>query len=51
MKTPKDLPGFEDFCNKIGDMGLQHLIVKHCKTIKTKNQKAANSSVNWWFLD
>ena len=52
MKHPKTLPGFDDFVEKIIDMGLGHLIVKkkgrtaNVSSIKSKTE----NSTNWWFL-
>jgi hypothetical protein len=52
-KHPKDLKGFDDFVEKINDMGLGHLIV--IKTLKFNRPKptsnVSKNSQNWWYLD
>jgi hypothetical protein len=57
-KRRKDLPGFQDFVQKIIDMGLSDLIYKketnYYLTKKTKPKEessAEKKSINWWFLD
>jgi hypothetical protein len=63
---PKNLPGFQDFVQKLNDMGLDHLISQGASSPKkvAKNQKSevhkrlttssetpsSSSSVNWWYL-
>jgi hypothetical protein len=53
MKHPKDMAGFDDFQQKIHDMGLDHLIVKRLKTFTSTSKKNSNQNTvkNWWFLD
>ncbi len=55
-KHPKTLIGFEDFVQKIDDMGLTHLILpKYHRRKKMSGskpiEKTEKSSTNWWFLD
>ena len=62
-KRRKNLVGFEDFYQKIVDMGLLDFIYrrevkfhieKEKKPIKPKESKSTDkddSDVNWWFLD
>ena len=62
-KRQKNLIGFDDFIQKISDMGLLHLVYK--KEVKYHVQqnernldeslrkviKKDQSDINWWFLD
>ena len=55
-KNPKNLPGFQDFIEKIDEMGLSHLIRISSKASKAfaKSSNTSTdlpSSTNWWFLD
>ena len=49
---PKNLPGFEDFVQKIADMGLDHLISS--KSPKSDHISGEGSSKitspNWWYI-
>ena len=57
-KHPKNLNGFNDFVQKISEMGLDHLIAK--KSLSTKKSfhslsqsndtKSAKNADNWWYL-
>ena len=52
-KHPKSLTGFEDFVEKIDQMGLSHLIVKSISkpvNLKAKTETETSSSKNFWFL-
>ena len=54
-KHPKNLTGFQDFLNKIDEMGLIHLTVKQTKPKmfqpKVEPKVEVSSTPNWWFLD
>lgn len=56
-KRPKDLIGFDDFTNKIIEMGLNDFIYKKPKTYQAKVNPTTTSKsdqtkdVDWWFLD
>ncbi len=55
-KFPKTLLGFEDFLQKIEEMGLSHLILqkkftKRSKYLKSESKMEKKDSTNWWFLD
>ena len=51
-KHPKTLLGFQDFVDKIDEMGLSHLIVKQTKSKKSKQPNLEDSlPPNWWFLE
>ena len=59
-KHRKDLSGFNDFKQKINDMGLNHLIFRteknyQLETNSSKEQKQTHSKkdkeINWWFID
>lgn len=55
---PKHLPGFNDFVQKIHDMGLSSLIkeknvrkkVTSATTSLNVNKQSTSSSENWWYL-
>ena len=53
-KHPKNLHGFEDFVQKIDQMGLGHLIVKGNQTKNPKSSLSSSgegsSRVNWWYI-
>ena len=56
-KHPKDLQGFDDFIDKITQLGLSHLIVKKSTSILSAKSSThltkmnKNESKNWWYLD
>ena len=54
MKHPKDLPGFDDFLQKIQEMGLGHLTVKKIRSKKSEMNMNVNlnpkQSDNWWYI-
>jgi hypothetical protein len=48
------LTGFEDFLQKIEQMGLTHLIVQkkyHKQKSASESKTEKKDSTNWWFLD
>ena len=56
---PKSLPGFQDFLQKIIDMGLDHLISKGTKsslkekatkTVANESETKSSDDLNWWYL-
>ena len=55
VKHPKNLQGFEDFIQKIQEMGLSHLIHSASTSLKKPKEKEKvpklETSKNWWFLD
>ena len=54
-KSRAQLPGFDEVVEKLSDMGLAHLIVRHNTLPRVKsaiNHPApSTSSKNWWFLN
>lgn len=50
-KKKKTLQGFEDFVQKISEMGLLHLTLQRSLTQKLNSLEMENKNVNWWFLD
>jgi hypothetical protein len=52
-KRPKGLNGFEDFSQKIIEMGLSDLIYKRPQLYQSPNidKKDSKDNINWWFLD
>ena len=56
-KRRKNLTGFDNFFQKIADMGLLDLVYKREvkyfveKKVQEKVTKTDDSDVNWWFLD
>ena len=55
QKHPKDLNGFDDFVQKIQEMGLDHLIFKRSASKGRASASAApnqesKSDDNWWLL-
>ena len=51
-KRPKGLIGFEDFCDKIVEMGLSDFIFKKPKVYKQNEptKETKDEKLNWWFL-
>ena len=52
-KRRKDLNGFDDFVQKIHNMGLSNLIFQKQINYQLDNlaPKASATEENWWFLD
>ena len=54
-KRPKNLSGFQDFVEKISDMGLDHLIVEASAPVRKKELSSGAgsnsiSSANFWYI-
>ena len=50
-KQPKNLNGFQDFVQKLSEMGLDHLITARKKIVKTEDTpKKTGESPNWYYL-
>ena len=50
QKHPKHLSGFDDFINKIKDMGLDHLILQRPPKVDKVAFSNSKSEPKWWYL-
>ena len=50
MKHPKNMTGFDDFIQKINEMGLSNLILQKAPKVREKLSKLSGTGPNWWYL-
>jgi hypothetical protein len=50
QRHPKNLSGFDDFIDKIKEMGLDHLILHKPPKVKEVAFSDSKTEPNWWYL-